>query len=95
MRYHNITKDDMKNGDGLRAVLWLAGCPHRCPGCHNPVTWDENGGLEFDGAAEKEIFDQLLKKLSGSTPDICGRIFAVLRFLNMWTSAWTAGLRNR
>ena len=68
MRYHNITKDDMKNGDGLRAVLWLAGCPHRCPGCHNPVTWDENGGLEFDGAAEKEIFDQLEKSyISGLT----------------------------
>lgn len=28
MRYHNITKDDMLNGDGLRAVLWLAGCEH-------------------------------------------------------------------
>ena len=25
MRYHNITKDDMLNGDGLRAVLWVAG----------------------------------------------------------------------
>ena len=28
MRYHNITKDDMLNGDGLRAVLWVAGCSH-------------------------------------------------------------------
>lgn len=26
MRYHNITKDDMLNGDGLRVVLWVAGC---------------------------------------------------------------------
>ena len=25
MRYHNITKDDMLNGDGLRVVLWMAG----------------------------------------------------------------------
>lgn len=40
MRYHNITKDDMKNGDGLRVVLWLAGCEHHCPGCQNPITWD-------------------------------------------------------
>lgn len=68
MRYHNITKDDMRNGDGLRAVLWLAGCSHRCPGCHNPVTWEESGGLEFDSAAEKEIFDQLEKPyISGLT----------------------------
>ena len=38
MRYHDITKDDMKNGDGLRVVLWVAGCGHCCDGCQNPVT---------------------------------------------------------
>ena len=48
MQYHNITKDDMLNGDGLRVVLWVAGCGHACPGCHNPITWDENGGLLCD-----------------------------------------------
>ncbi len=37
MQYHNITKDDMLNGDGLRVVLWVAGCGHACPGCHNPI----------------------------------------------------------
>ena len=58
MRYHNITKDDMLNGDGLRVVLWVAGCSHCCKGCQNPVTWDPNGGLEFDDAAKEEIFEQ-------------------------------------
>lgn len=43
MHYHNITKDDMLNGDGLRVVLWTAGCKHGCKGCHNPVTWDADG----------------------------------------------------
>jgi anaerobic ribonucleoside-triphosphate reductase activating protein len=61
MRYHNITKDDMLNGDGLRVVLWTAGCSHGCKECHNPVTWDPNGGLEFDDVAKKEIFDELDK----------------------------------
>lgn len=61
MQYHNITKDDMLNGDGLRVVLWVAGCGHACPGCHNPITWDENGGLLFDEAAKQEIFDELSK----------------------------------
>ena len=59
MRYHNITKDDMLNGDGLRVVLWVAGCTHCCKGCQNPVTWDPDGGLHFDEAAKKEIFEQL------------------------------------
>ena len=68
MRYHNITKDDMLNGDGLRAVLWVAGCGHACPGCHNPVTWDAKGGLAFDDAAKAELFDELKKDyISGVT----------------------------
>lgn len=68
MRYHNITKDDMLNGDGLRVVLWVAGCTHHCKECQNPITWDINGGLEFDEAAKKEIFDELDKSyVSGIT----------------------------
>ncbi len=59
MRYHNITKDDMLNGDGLRVVLWVAGCSHCCKECHNPITWDPDGGLLFDDAAKQEIFEQL------------------------------------
>lgn len=59
MRYHNITKDDMKNGDGLRVVLWVSGCSHGCRECHNPVTWDSNGGIIFDEAAKEELFKEL------------------------------------
>ena len=68
MRYHNITKDDMLNGDGLRVVLWVAGCSHCCRDCHNPITWDPDGGLIFDNAAKNEIFEQLDKDyISGIT----------------------------
>lgn len=74
MRYHNITKDDMLNGDGLRVVLWLAGCDHCCRDCHNPLTWDPEGGLLFDRAAKEELFAALDKSyiagltLSGGDP---------------------------
>lgn len=68
MRYHNITKDDMLNGDGLRVVLWVAGCSHCCKECHNPVTWDPNGGLPFDQNAKEELFGELEKDyISGIT----------------------------
>lgn len=68
MRYHNITKDDILNGDGLRVVLWVAGCSHCCKGCQNSITWDPNSGLLFDDNAKKEIFDQLNEKyISGIT----------------------------
>ena len=59
MRYHNITKNDMLNGDGLRTVLWVAGCSHGCKNCHNPITWDICGGIPFDEAAKAELFEAL------------------------------------
>ena len=74
MRYHNITKDDMLNGDGLRVVLWVAGCNHNCKDCHNPVTWDIRGGIPFDQAAKDELLAELEKPhvsgvtLSGGDP---------------------------
>lgn len=74
MNYHNITKTDMLNGDGIRVVLWVAGCAHHCKNCQNPVTWDVNDGLPFDEAAKQEIFDELDKDyvsgitLSGGDP---------------------------
>ena len=59
MHYHNITKDDMLNGEGLRVVLWVSGCSHHCEGCHNPITWNAEGGIPFDAAAERELLEIL------------------------------------
>lgn len=68
MRYHNITKDDMLNGAGLRVVLWVAGCDHACEGCHNTTTWDICGGILFDEAGKNEIYEELKKDyVSGIT----------------------------
>lgn len=68
MRYHNITKDDMLNGEGLRVVLWVSGCNHNCKDCHNPVTWDIRGGIPFDQSAKAELFEELAKPyISGIT----------------------------
>ena len=68
MRYHNITKEDMLNGDGLRVVLWLSGCSHHCKNCQNPITWDPDDGLVFDEAAKQELYEELDKDyISGIT----------------------------
>lgn len=68
MRYHNISRDDMLNGDGLRVVLWVSGCNHCCRDCQNPLTWDKDGGLLFDEAAKEELFNELSKSyISGLT----------------------------
>jgi anaerobic ribonucleoside-triphosphate reductase activating protein len=68
MKFHNITKDDMLNGDGLRVVLWVSGCDHHCVHCQNPITWDINDGVVFDDAAKEELFSELKKDyISGVT----------------------------
>lgn len=61
MRYHNITTADMMNGGGLRVVLWLSGCSHKCKGCQNPQTWNVNSGIPFDESAKIELFEELGK----------------------------------
>ena len=68
INYHNITHDDMNNGNGLRVVLWLSGCSHHCYNCQNPQTWNPGSGIPFDESAEKEIFYELSKDyISGIT----------------------------
>ena len=59
MNYHSITYPDVNNGLGCRVTLWLSGCPHHCPGCHNKQTWDINSGKPFSEEAKKQLFDIL------------------------------------
>ena len=86
MRYHNITTDDMKNGDGLRVVLWVSGCRHHCDGCQNRLTWDPDDGILFDENARNEIFLELNKPyisgltLSGGDPLFPGNVEEITIF---------------
>ena len=87
MNYYSITKNDMVNGDGLRVVLWVAGCDHCCDGCHNSYTWDKNSGLKFDDKAKQEIFAELEKDwvsgitFSGGDPLLCDNRETVTNFI--------------
>ena len=56
MNYHKITYTDVNNGNGCRVTLWIAGCSHHCPGCHNPQTWDFKSGKPFDADAKEKLF---------------------------------------
>ena len=62
----------MLNGDGLRVVLWVSGCDHCCRDCHNPVTWDPNGGLPFDEEAKAELFEALDRDYISALPSAEG-----------------------
>ena len=59
MRVNKITYPELSNGIGFRITVWVSGCVHHCKGCHNPETWDFNGGREFTDADKEEIFKLL------------------------------------
>lgn len=59
MNYLTITHCDQVNGSGLRTVLWVSGCSHKCPGCQNPFSQDCHEGVLFDQAAKEEVFKDL------------------------------------
>ena len=62
MRYAGLIKDDTAAGPGLCVTFFTQGCPHRCAGCHNPETWDFEGGMEFRPNLIEEIVEALIDR---------------------------------
>ena len=89
-----LQPDSIVDGEGIRTVLWTQGCPHHCPGCHNPETHDFEGGALID---VDEVISELKKiknqngiTLSGGDPvcqaDACYEISKAAHALglNVW-----------
>lgn len=61
LKYLKITSPDVNNGTGCRVTLWIPGCTHKCPFCHNSWTADYNIGKPLDDTAKSLIFNILSK----------------------------------
>lgn len=55
MRYAGIIKNDVAAGKGVCVTFFVQGCEAHCPGCHNPETWDFEGGYEFTPQTLEDI----------------------------------------
>lgn len=63
MRLAGIVRDSIVNGVGVRDVVFFQGCSKRCKGCHNPETWDYDGGCH-------RFLGDVVKELSESSNDV-------------------------
>ena len=94
MRIYGLVQDSIVDGPGLRFVCFVQGCPHRCPGCHNPDSHDSGGGREM---AVEEVIGAMRSNpltdgltLSGGEPMAqaaeCRRLAEIARErrLNVW-----------
>lgn len=57
MRYAQIRKLDIANGEGVRVSLYVQGCHRHCLNCFNPETWDFSGGQDFDQDTEDTLIE--------------------------------------
>lgn len=56
MNIAGFYEESISNGEGWRAVLFVSGCPHHCPGCHNEPAQDFSYGTPFN---KQEILDKI------------------------------------
>ena len=68
MRIAGIVNDSIVDGPGFRLTVFAQGCPHACPGCHNPQTHDFNGGYEIDT-------DDIIAKMPDSCPALYSKTY--------------------
>lgn len=59
MKYSGLILNDITAAPGLCVSFFTQGCPHRCKGCHNPETWNFDGGKEFTSGTLNEIINGL------------------------------------
>ena len=69
MKYSGLLRNDLAAAPGVSVSFFTQGCPHRCKGCHNPETWDFEGGKEFTYEVLEDIVEAL--RANGIKRNLC------------------------
>ena len=65
MRILSITGPDLSNGIGNRITIWVSGCTHQCPGCHNANAHNYNSGTDISIEDNyNKIYDLIITNLN-------------------------------
>ena len=67
MNYLKIYRTSLLDGEGWRTVLFVAGCNHRCKGCHNRQGWSQFHGKPFTSETKEFIYAQMNDLIDGIT----------------------------
>lgn len=59
MRLLNTYRETITDGPGLRYSIYIAGCTHACPGCHNPESWDPEAGILLTDAILSDLITEI------------------------------------
>ena len=62
MRYAQIRRLDISDGEGIGIALYVQGCHFHCKNCFNKVTWDFNGGKEWTKEVETKFINMSLNE---------------------------------
>lgn len=75
MNIAGVDYESVNDGEGVRTVIYISGCSHNCPMCHNPQTHNLSYGTPYTEKLQNEVFENIKKRpfikgltLSGGDP---------------------------
>ncbi len=71
-RIHSLESFGTVDGPGVRFVVFVQGCPMRCAYCHNPDTWDMNGGTLMEPSYIIEQYERNISFYKGGGITVTG-----------------------